>query len=369
LAIALGWACGAFASSSTWVQRALPTGTTTLTVDGVSCSGGVCVALTTPCGYEGCGGLPPTGVLRSIDGGATWASVSVPDVISDANPDGIGDFKQVSCWSATGCVMDYERGPVGPTEAGGILYSADGGSTWSFATVPGQAADVTGLSCQSGGQCVAGLETSSGSSSSSWLLSSSDGGQTWGNETHWPSAVSSNSGLWCWGAHCVAVGTNGHGDSITASSSNGGVSWSVSRLPVGVSAVYDVACPTATTCLTVGYGHSVLSGRVLLSTTGGTSWKVVTVPSGTGIQLGVACASAATCLTVGMQSTANPVRTEVLLSTNGGGQWTKQVLPRAYGQLDAVTCIPRGRCVATGQWLRYSGGKAIATAGLILTYR
>ncbi len=364
-AIGLGWGSIAAAISPVWTQRSVPAAAKSMTVDGIACSGATCVAVQTVCGVAGCGGIPPSGILHSANRGVTWASAAVPDGVSPTNPNGIGGLDLVTCYSAVGCVLAFEKGPMGPASTGGFLYSTNGGSSWLQAVVPSASGSVTALTCETGGRCLAILETAGANPS---LLASTDGGQTWRHGAHLPSAMGHFNGLWCWGTHCVAVGTNSHGSALTAASVNYGSTWSTSRPPTIVSAVYDVACPTAKKCYAVGYGRTISYGKILVSTTGGTSWKLSSVPAGTGIQLAVACLGESTCISVGGQSSVNPARPDALLTTNGGGRWSRQTLPLSLGQLNAIACLSGGRCIATGEWLKYTGKNIVASGALILSY-
>jgi photosystem II stability/assembly factor-like uncharacterized protein len=93
-----------------------------------------------------CWGGPTDGaVLRSGDGGVSWALVPAP---AGPNVDGLPggrDWQSISCTSDTSCVLGGE----------GMVATTDGGSTWSTVPLPSEVGAVPSVSCELAGFCVA----------------------------------------------------------------------------------------------------------------------------------------------------------------------------------------------------------------------
>ncbi len=91
------------------------------------------------------GGPTDGAVLRSGDGGVTWALVPAP---AGPNVDGLPggrDWQSISCTSDTSCVLGGE----------GMVATTDGGSTWSTVPLPSEVGAVPSVSCELAGFCVA----------------------------------------------------------------------------------------------------------------------------------------------------------------------------------------------------------------------
>ena len=203
---------------ATWTDSVLPTD---FVPTGLQCvSGELCVASGFSQSPDGSSTIPPGTVLYSSDDGATWAAASVPP--------GLGPLGRVSCADSTDCVASF-FGDDGSSSQ--ILASTDGGQSWSEAAASGlPAAFVTGLSCPTAAECWA-----------AGMMRVGSGG-------------SDGSG----GPIAVKLGPGAGG--IVASSSDDGQTWQVQQLPHGVLVVFDITCPSDTSCYALAIQASTTSG-------------------------------------------------------------------------------------------------------------
>ena len=223
-----------------------------------------------------------TGGFYSKNGGRSWLPSMVPGTMSDVS-------NGLSCPTAEHCVAVGSLNAVGGSPAG-VLYTDDGGSSWSEGTVPNGVGYLTGVSCQTVSFCVAGADKLNVPvGSHSWLLHvilvSKNGGASW-LEQSLPEGIAGADLVSCGGPKtCVAIGAQGAEDAGTAAAytANGGNSWSVGRLPPGIPGYLEgtgypygpgltaVSCPAVRECVAVG----MISRVVVVTTNGGMSWSVV----------------------------------------------------------------------------------------------
>ena len=98
------------------------------------------------------GGPSANDILHSVDGGATWSLVPVPEGVQATSTSGTGFWDSVSCTSATSCVLGGQ----------GMQATTDGAATWSTVPLPAQVGAVPSVSCQLAGFCVALADTAGG---------------------------------------------------------------------------------------------------------------------------------------------------------------------------------------------------------------
>jgi len=259
---------------------------------------------------------------RSLDGGKTWAPVT----IQGAN----GDLLGVSCWSADSCVA------VGATEAlaqgvwsatNAVVIRLNASAAERTSPVPAGALALDSVSCLPQGTCVAvgGSRVPKTLTLRPQVLVSHDGG--------------------------------GH--------------WSGYGLPIGTGELQGVECKGPLNCVAVGAttyvsGGAALSRPVALYSSGGTSWQAGAIAGGGDGQRGgganaVACTTATSCVAVGdifdwcECGTGTPGRyAETWTTANGGRTWDLHRLPTVGGYdmwyANAITCWGPTRCAmaATG---------------------
>jgi photosystem II stability/assembly factor-like uncharacterized protein len=231
----------------------------------VSCpSASTCVSVGVSPGNDG-----PYGgqLLFSSDGGATW---TVPTL-----PNDVGALGSVDCPSATFCVA------VGAQ----IVVSNDGGQSWSQQFVNGGTGVLRSVSCSSASNCVAIGANPLGATvpaSAAFEVVTTDGGTTW-KSVATPSGSWSLSAISCSnGVDCTVGGLSFGSDPAPAwSSTDGGMTWSGENLTSGVSAISSLTCQSASSCVLVGlHGSQPISG----SSQSGSQWSFSPVSSVIGAQ-------------------------------------------------------------------------------------
>lgn len=339
---------------SSWGSQTVPPGLDNLILQGVSCSGDGehCVAVGIYCQTGGCGGLVPSGILATADGGATWVSEPVPAEI--------GWLSAVSCASATDCVAVGDQGPLGPNASGAALVTTNGGTSWTPVAVPGTFG-LSGVSCPSTSDCFAVGYTPTGPPAV--IISTTDGGTNWGIKSL-PSAISIPSAISCRSTtECIVTG-----GAAALTTTDGGVSWRIGSVPGGIGVLSGVACPSFAECVAVGTSASSTSGVIIRTVNAGVSWTSELVPGGIDSLGGIACPSVTDCVAAGTASgpSSTPAYA-ILATTNGGSSWTPDSVPAGPGRLDGVSCTASSACLAVGEWDTYTNGSPTDNGPSILS--
>jgi hypothetical protein len=120
-----------------------------------------------------------------------------------------------------------------------------------------------------------------------------------------------------------------------------GTSWAVQQVPLPASAfeaqLTGVSCPSATTCIAVGY-YNTPNDVPFAEQWNGTTWTAQAVPGQTGDSLSaISCTSPTACTAVGGG----------LAERWNGTTWTAQAIPGG-GELTAVSCPSATSCTAAG---------------------
>lgn len=142
-------------------------------------------------------------------------------------------------------------------------------------------------------------------------------------------------------AECYAVGgmEDGAGPGWIIGSSDDGTTWRL--LDTTPQTWYSaIACPTATTCLSVGGAGQTNAPLVLVTTDGGRQWAHEQVPAQAGALLDIVCASPDTCIAV----------PGIARTTDGGTTWSLEDTPTGFGSgsIDSVTCPTSSFCMIGG---------------------
>ncbi|MBO0730717.1 MAG: hypothetical protein J2P57_15780 [Acidimicrobiaceae bacterium] len=231
---------------ATWSEQQPPAGISSLTA--VSCpTSRVCWAIGTRTG-----GAPA--VIATIDGGATWTSETIPA--------GLADLSALSCPTMAFCLAtgDNTTPPTSPTFPHGtvVLRTTDGGSTWARVADKPQSLAFRAVACPNASDCwVSGRPTPRPKKPPSppAIAATTDGGSTW-NQQQTPSSIPEVDSLACpTSNYCWALGLARSlrvpDDLLTT---DAGATWPPQALPGAISrnALRVLACAAAARCLAVG---------------------------------------------------------------------------------------------------------------------
>jgi len=285
---------------ATWKPQQV-TGGSTPQLSGVSCP------TATECMAVGSNGasLPGSGVVvRTSDGGATWSPA--------VSPQNALVVLSVTCASPVDCTAIVSDGT-----STWSAHSPDFGQTWQQeGNLPSSFLPENDLTCMAGGTCIdAGYVPTSNSHGQGAVAVSADGGQTW-TLASVPSGIGVLQSTACPSTSvCLAAGTTGTtvSDVIPAQgellrSTDGGHTWEQSPGTLPVEDVYGLACPSTGQCAMVGtfwFGLPAVGvGAVAQSTDAGVTFRS-SPTSYTPITLAaVACPSTSTCIAVGGHTVA-----------------------------------------------------------------
>jgi hypothetical protein len=276
-------------------------GGSTPQLSGVSCP------TATQCMAVGSNGasLPGSGVvITTSDAGATWSAASSPQnalVVSS-----------VTCASPSDCTAIVSDGT-----STWSAHSPDFGQSWQQeGNLPSPFQPENDLTCVAGGICLdAGYVPTTNGHGQGAVAVSADGGQTW-TLASVPAGLGVLQSTACpTTSLCLAAGTTGTtvSDVVPAKglllrSTDGGHTWEQSSGPLPVEDVYAMDCPSADQCAMVGtfwFGlPEVGVGSVAQSTDAGATFHS-SLTSYTPITLtAVDCPSASTCIAVGGHTVA-----------------------------------------------------------------
>jgi hypothetical protein len=410
-------------TGTSWVRHALamPSGSTTSVLNGVSCSA---AAACTAIGYY-ISSSGPGGTLAERWNGTAWKSQSVP---------GTNSYTGVSCPVATYCTaVGFVYSSAGGSTAQVPVAEKWNGSTWSSQTVPAPAhgGSFNGVSCTAANACTA---VGSGGTSAGFLARTpqahaapSDAGtDTFGlspadwssllkaaghndgtaagasasasvygesgpaladrwNGTSWaaqspanvvgaaPSVLSATS---CTAStSCLAVGDYSNpaiGQQLSLAERWNGSAWSVLVVPAvsgaTSSSLTDVSCTAATACTAVGsYYTSTYVSMPVAERFNGTAWSIQTLAAPSNAQnitlRGVSCSSATACTAVGSYTSTSTFHSVPLAEQWNGSAWKLQTIPQPAAAtggsaLSGVSCKTATTCTAAGSYTSNSAQSA-----------
>jgi photosystem II stability/assembly factor-like uncharacterized protein len=195
------------------------------------------------------------------DGGVTWSDAALDVKVQQGD-----EVTSMTCPSANVCVAG---GDFGFTS--GYLSTSDGGQNWALA--PSAAGGPFGnsiavsISCSSDTTCVSALISFSffsligGGAPSMTIERTTDGGAHWteihtiGGQVNEVRAVECRGDGWC----LMVGGDFNDGTSYDFTSTDGGLTWSASLMPVGWLLSASLSCPADNTCASTGF---VASGSI-----------------------------------------------------------------------------------------------------------
>ncbi len=296
--------------------------------EGLACSSTTsCVAV-----GSGVGTVTTTSIVVTDNGGASWMAPTVSSGSQDVATTG-GVLSAVGC-AAGGPCFAFGTLPGGGT--GTLLKTSDGVSGWVAESLPGGLQTVDGIACPSTTTCfLAGSQTTS----VPVVVATTDGGSTWSvGSLPWDTGPSNFAGIACPSTDtCFAVGSSG-GDlktptsGIVEATTNGGTTWNAQALPAGVSVLAAIACPSTTTCLTVG------QGGVDITSDGGATWRNAGVTLQSGSFDAIACPTVSTCFIVGSIWSGSRYTDVAMVSTDSASTWADLPVPSGQGGFSAIAC-------------------------------
>ena len=355
--ILMGGSAQAALSGTGWSAATLPPNfdlVNAAPLSPVSCVHGTrfCVVVAGNDAVLGVNGLIGQGDLVTTDGGAHWTGYT-------GLPSASMTVTGISCPSIKIC---WVSGP-GPSDQPEVANSADGGKTWTLTTPADWASAAyswwpNSIDCVSTTTCWLAGQTAN-STQNPEVAETSDGGGTWTTFSNLPATppdangdTYALNGISCTSARaCVAVGgvNGGPGPAAVISTTNGGVTWSLSSAPAldDVQEFFSVSClpgPTAllhTRCHAAGSALEAAGPVELMSGDGGANWGDVQSFDVTGWLNSISCADAIHCWAAGSGTSVALVGT-----TNGGASWST-VTSDTANEDGSVSCATASFCVAT----------------------
>jgi hypothetical protein len=357
--LGLGGGVGGATPTYTVEALPLPAGTGFSALYGQSCPKVAhCVAV----GYGG-------GALVETLVGTTWTDVVL-------NPKGLTDplLNSVWCTSVTSCIAVGQDGPQ-ETDGSRPLIETLSRGTW-VASKPrfpkgGVWGSLSAIDCLSATTCVAAGIYGTSSGEPQALFETLSHGKWKPATTSDPAGATELDieSMQCFSTtSCDAVGYWG----VTDTSSDGlleslsGTTWTASTLGSDV-LLRSLSCPSATSCLAVGYNSS---GIGVTETLAGTTWTAGSLPgiddggTGNGI-VGVSCpTNIRSCVAIGGWRPPAPNSSEplLLIETLSHGTWTPTEISAPNGLMfpEAIDCPTVRTCIGTGTSDAPDGGPEAA---------
>jgi len=309
--------------------------------------------------------------------GTTWL------VVAGATPHGAvsSALYGVSCVSPADCwAVGYSVTSTKAYALTLVLFEHWDGRKWSIVASPSDPPGTTGIglssiACSSGSSCVAVGDYFKKVAPGQLTLVEQWNGSRWAvvpSPNPPREAMSWLTGVACSGAaDCWAVGDYSYGaiyGTFTLTEYWNGKTWSIVSSPnppnslnISFSAV---TCTSATSCVAVGDGGSLMFSQGTLSTLveswNGKAWSIVSSPNSTSwavnILSAVSCTASADCVAVGLSATKMIQPSVTLAESWNGRDWAILLSPNAPGSwanvLSSVSCAGTKTCFAVGYFAR-----------------
>jgi photosystem II stability/assembly factor-like uncharacterized protein len=259
-------------------------------------------------------------VMVTTNGGSSWSMQTTPvttpaiNVPGSGGPNPYSGLFGISCPSTTTCVAVGGFPQSGNQEP--IVYTTNGGSTWTLVTAGDTSNTLWGVNCLTG-------------TTTCYAVGNAGVIYTTTNLTSWTSMTSGTTkdlmGIDCLSTtYCVATGQTGTIDVYNGSS------WTVTSTTLGTSAfLANVSCLTENDCFASGHGGLTVNfdstnvAATITQLNGGTFAGTIEALN---------CPSVTNCIAVGTSGA-------IIATTNGGQTWLTQTDP--YGTsptLEGVSC-------------------------------
>ena len=296
------------ADGGDWSAQETISSPANLELDAVSCPAtNTCFAL----GDTSASGSPYT--FETTNGGAGWSQLADSGLPA-------GPVLSLDCPSTSLCYLTQENS---------VAVTTDGGAVWTAVNswlATGIYSLLPQISCWSATSCLMGGPdvVNQGQLSGAYLFSTNNGGSTW-SQVGAPGGMSTMTALSCWGAGDCEVGGNNGTSAVVSDTNNDGASWNTSGVG-GTSNILALNCD-AQACggLGAGTGAVVVTGGPGggLTVTGVAAGPIDGVAGGTG-----ASCSGSTCALVGWTTSSppHPVATSTAVAASppapaGHGYW------------------------------------------------
>ena len=326
---------------------------------------------------------PPTGSLAAIacptsamcfsvggdspmaerSNGSVWTLVSLPKPAGS----GIARLWGIACPTAASCFAVGFR-QVGSAGGEKTLVEHWNGTAWSIQTSPnpvGETNYLRSVSCPSPTSCFAIGGNQSGSTQQT-LIEHFDG-STWAVQASAnPAGTTAKNlrGIACPSTtSCFTVGSLDAASSSTPFGEHwDGAAWSLVTFPIPAGAtrtkLNGVRCPTALSCFAVGSAQSGSTQSTLIERWNSTAWSIMASPNAAGVPssvlLGLACPSATSCVAVGETNPFAGIQHagNTLVERMSGTTWSVVTSPNPEpdrgSSLAAIACPAATHCFATG---------------------
>ncbi len=289
-----------------------------------------------------------------------------------AAPTGTGYLSAISCADKALCVAVGEQ--AGPDDSNLVIWSEDGGRSWTAGHLAVAVSGLSGVSCLRSGWCMAVGQAAG----HAVVLASDDSGRDWAAAAGPPGLAGIVS------VSCVAAGEcsvagwlTGTQRPVVATSSGAG--WLVRPALPAVAGLEVVSCVSVSVCFVAGFararqgGGEEFPGAVEATGDGGRSWRLLHLPPAVGPVTALDCAAASSCTLGGASAVQAPHSAAsagaAVVTTDGGQTFSTTALPRQSGAIAGLACVEPGVCVATAASAPPSGnpGQTYKPDALILS--
>src|ERR1700693_5411762 len=298
-----------------------------------------------------------------------------PLTVGQPAPGGTGELSAVSCANARRCWAVGVAGPNPAPAAVGttvIVATTNGGVSWRAQHVAGGSTpQLSGVSCPTVTRCMAVGSNGASLPGSGVVVTTTNAGSTWSPATSPTNALAVTSvactasssctaivtdGTLTWSAHSDDFAQSWHQEGGVALSTDGGHTWALASVPVGMGLMQSTACLSALQCVVAGTTNTTVSdvvpakGQLLRSADGGHSWQASALPVPVDDVFGVACPTATQCAMVGTKWIGLPAVATgaVAQSVNGGVTFRASTAAYTPISLTALSCPTSSNCVAVG---------------------
>jgi hypothetical protein len=302
--------------------------------------------------------------------GTEWLVQSAPGQVGLAK----SVMSHVSCSGSTSCMaVGYYVNSSGGYGAQAETWS---GTEWAIhnPSVPTGAtlSTVQNVSCTSSTFCV-GVGHFVNSSGTTVTLAEKWNGTEWSIQSSPNPSEARASFLWgvsCSSSTaCTAVGeyTNSSGVNVPLAERWNGTEWVIQTTPnpsgSTATSLQNVSCPTASTCMAVGYYNDSSGWHQLAERWNGTEWSIqsTVTPGGSAYAFfqGVSCTSATECTAVGYYYAASAGVYATFPEKWNGSEWSVEGMTNPSGAkgsyLRQVSCTSSTACTAVGEYVNSSG--------------